>query len=121
VSNPPTILVFDSGLGGLTVLREIVKARPDAQFSGVENAPARPRPYARSEAEHPPAAQQQVAGSFPGHGINDESVLYQQWEHFSWRPRERPRTAAARARPVSSRVFRRKRLRTPYRPAVARP
>ena len=25
----PTILVFDSGLGGLTVLREIVKARPD--------------------------------------------------------------------------------------------
>ena len=29
---PPTILVFDSGLGGLTVLREIVKARPDAHF-----------------------------------------------------------------------------------------
>ena len=26
----PTILVFDSGLGGLTVLREIVRARPDA-------------------------------------------------------------------------------------------
>src|SRR5437899_8045054 len=26
----PTILVFDSGLGGLTVYREIVKARPDA-------------------------------------------------------------------------------------------
>jgi glutamate racemase len=26
----PTILVFDSGLGGLTVFREIVKARPDA-------------------------------------------------------------------------------------------
>src|SRR5882724_8361723 len=26
----PTILVFDSGLGGLTVLREIVAARPDA-------------------------------------------------------------------------------------------
>ncbi len=26
----PTILVFDSGLGGLTVLREIVKTRPDA-------------------------------------------------------------------------------------------
>jgi glutamate racemase len=32
VSAPPTILVFDSGLGGLTVLREIVKARPDAHF-----------------------------------------------------------------------------------------
>jgi glutamate racemase len=32
VSNPPTILVFDSGLGGLTVLREIVRARPDAHF-----------------------------------------------------------------------------------------
>jgi len=28
----PTILVFDSGLGGLTVLRETVKARPDAHF-----------------------------------------------------------------------------------------
>ena len=29
---PPTILVFDSGLGGLTVLREIVAARPDAHY-----------------------------------------------------------------------------------------
>jgi glutamate racemase len=29
---PPTILVFDSGLGGLTVFREVVKARPDARF-----------------------------------------------------------------------------------------
>jgi glutamate racemase len=28
----PTILVFDSGLGGLTVFREIAKARPDARF-----------------------------------------------------------------------------------------
>jgi glutamate racemase len=32
VSAPPTILVFDSGLGGLTVLREIVRARPDAHY-----------------------------------------------------------------------------------------
>src|SRR3954453_7177791 len=32
VSAPPTILVFDSGLGGLTVMREIVKARPDAHY-----------------------------------------------------------------------------------------
>jgi glutamate racemase len=32
VAAPPTILIFDSGLGGLTVLREIVKARPDAHF-----------------------------------------------------------------------------------------
>jgi len=32
VSKPPTILVFDSGLGGLTVLREIVGARPDAHY-----------------------------------------------------------------------------------------
>jgi glutamate racemase len=32
VSAPPTILVFDSGLGGLTVLREIVNARPDAHY-----------------------------------------------------------------------------------------
>ena len=29
---PPTILVFDSGLGGLTVLREIVRARNDAHY-----------------------------------------------------------------------------------------
>ena len=32
MSTLPTILVFDSGLGGLTVLREIVKARPDAHY-----------------------------------------------------------------------------------------
>ena len=31
----PAILVFDSGLGGLTVLREIVKARPDAAYTYV--------------------------------------------------------------------------------------
>jgi glutamate racemase len=28
----PSILVFDSGLGGLTVLREVVAARPDAHY-----------------------------------------------------------------------------------------
>jgi glutamate racemase len=32
VASPPTILIFDSGLGGLTVLREIVAARPDAHY-----------------------------------------------------------------------------------------
>jgi glutamate racemase len=32
VSASPTILVFDSGLGGLTVLREIVGTRPDARY-----------------------------------------------------------------------------------------
>jgi glutamate racemase len=32
VASPPTILVLDSGLGGLTVLREIVKVRPDARY-----------------------------------------------------------------------------------------
>ena len=32
MSSPPTILVFDSGLGGLTVLREIVRARSDANY-----------------------------------------------------------------------------------------
>lgn len=31
-TNPATILVFDSGLGGLTVFREIAAARPDARF-----------------------------------------------------------------------------------------
>ncbi len=28
----PTILVFDSGLGGLTVFREVARARPDARY-----------------------------------------------------------------------------------------
>jgi len=32
VTNSATILVFDSGLGGLTVLREVVAARPDAHY-----------------------------------------------------------------------------------------
>ena len=32
MSAPATILVFDSGLGGLTVLREIVAVRPDAHY-----------------------------------------------------------------------------------------
>src|SRR6195952_4142578 len=32
MASPPTILVFDSGLGGLTVLREIVRARPEAHY-----------------------------------------------------------------------------------------
>lgn len=31
-AKPPTILVFDSGLGGLSVFREIARARPDAAF-----------------------------------------------------------------------------------------
>jgi glutamate racemase len=31
-SRPPTVLVFDSGLGGLTVHRELIRARPDARF-----------------------------------------------------------------------------------------
>ena len=35
MTNPPTILVLDSGLGGLTVLREVVKLRPDAQYTYV--------------------------------------------------------------------------------------
>lgn len=32
MTTSPTILVFDSGLGGLTVLREVVAARPDAHY-----------------------------------------------------------------------------------------
>jgi glutamate racemase len=32
VSHTPTILVFDSGLGGLTVFREIVRVRPHAHY-----------------------------------------------------------------------------------------
>ncbi len=32
MASPPTILVFDSGLGGLSVLREVVRARRDAHY-----------------------------------------------------------------------------------------
>jgi glutamate racemase len=32
IMRSPTILVFDSGVGGLTVYREIARARPDAHF-----------------------------------------------------------------------------------------
>jgi glutamate racemase len=32
MAEAPTVLVFDSGLGGLTVFREIVKVRPDANY-----------------------------------------------------------------------------------------
>jgi glutamate racemase len=32
IAEAPTMIVFDSGLGGLTVLRELVRARPDARF-----------------------------------------------------------------------------------------
>src|SRR6204780_1916198 len=35
VNERPTILVFDSGLGGLTVLREIVRLRSDAHYAYV--------------------------------------------------------------------------------------
>jgi glutamate racemase len=31
-ARPATILVFDSGLGGLTVFREVIAARPDAHY-----------------------------------------------------------------------------------------
>ena len=32
-TRPPRVLVFDSGLGGLTVHAEIRRLRPDAQFT----------------------------------------------------------------------------------------
>jgi glutamate racemase len=32
VGSAPTILIFDSGLGGLTVFREVAQARPDAHY-----------------------------------------------------------------------------------------
>src|SRR3954466_5047494 len=32
IMRSPTILVFDSGVGGLTVFREIARARPDAHY-----------------------------------------------------------------------------------------
>ncbi|MGA8157576.1 MAG: glutamate racemase, partial [Rhodoplanes sp.] len=44
----PTILVFDSGLGGLTVFREVVQARPDARYIYVADDAF--FPYGRHEA-----------------------------------------------------------------------
>jgi glutamate racemase len=38
----PTILIFDSGLGGLTVFREVAKARPDARYVYVADDAAFP-------------------------------------------------------------------------------
>lgn len=38
----PTILVFDSGLGGLSVFREVARVRPDAQFVYAADAAAFP-------------------------------------------------------------------------------
>ncbi len=42
MADTPTIVVFDSGLGGLTVFREVAKARPDAQFVYVADDAAFP-------------------------------------------------------------------------------
>src|SRR5918994_4867138 len=38
----PTILIFDSGLGGLTVFSEVLKARPDARFVYAADDPGFP-------------------------------------------------------------------------------
>src|SRR3954452_24823984 len=38
----PSILVFDSGVGGLTVFREVARARPDARFVYVADDAAFP-------------------------------------------------------------------------------
>src|SRR5665213_2125417 len=46
----PTILVFDSGLGGLTVYREIAAARPDARFVYIADDAAFPYGDMREDA-----------------------------------------------------------------------
>src|SRR3954464_8107509 len=38
IMRSPTILVFDSGVGGLTVFREIARARPDPRLPYVADA-----------------------------------------------------------------------------------
>ncbi len=42
MADAPTIVLFDSGLGGLTVFREVAKARPDAHFVYVADDAAFP-------------------------------------------------------------------------------
>jgi glutamate racemase len=59
VSKAPTVLVFDSGLGGLTVYREVVAARPDADFIYVADDAA--FPYGDIEE---PALVKRVVGLF---------------------------------------------------------
>src|SRR5229473_240646 len=49
MNEKPAILVFDSGLGGLTVFREIAKARPDASYVYVADDAF--FPYARRSEE----------------------------------------------------------------------
>jgi glutamate racemase len=49
MNQTPTILVFDSGLGGLTVFREIAKTRPDASYVYVADDAF--FPYARRSEE----------------------------------------------------------------------
>ena len=63
MASAPTILVFNSGLGGLTVFREVVKARPDARFV-----------YAADDAFFPYGRQDEaelVARVLDGHGRAD--------------------------------------------------
>ena len=52
IIRPPTILVFDSGVGGLTVFSELMKARPDARF--VYAADDAGFPYGRLTEDEPP-------------------------------------------------------------------
>ena len=68
IMRSPTILVFDSGVGGLTVFREIARARPDARFvyaaddalfpygkvPEAELVDARRRPDGRADRAHRP-------------------------------------------------------------------
>ncbi|MES2906484.1 MAG: glutamate racemase [Pseudomonadota bacterium] len=42
MQQPPLILVFDSGFGGLTVLREVMRARPDADYIYIADSAAFP-------------------------------------------------------------------------------
>jgi len=63
----PTILVFDSGLGGLTVFREVVAARPNARF--VYAADDAFFPYGRQEETRLVARVLDVIGQLiAGHG-----------------------------------------------------
>ncbi len=61
MADAPTILVFDSGLGGLTVHAEIARAMPDARYVYVADDAA--FPYGRLTAETCAARVVEVVGA----------------------------------------------------------
>ena len=72
-ANAPGILIFDSGLGGLTVFREVAAARPDARF--IYAADDAFFPYGRQEEDKLVARVVEVMGQLIGSHRPDLVVI----------------------------------------------